>query len=254
MASLGSPQGGGPAPITVRVREDKGKMGDMQVRVTGVRGEKQDDEYEGPWGAKGPLWFFARLMTFITCVAIISTRSWARGGKYRIDIDYQFENLGNGKSSERVFLERSEVGIVSACYKGWSASSRVGPLAAEQCDYVFSGMKWDEDAMLVALIFAVLFILVLSYRLSYEATELFFPGFLPVCFFLPSSQRVLRHVCWVFMLIPWLAFLIGWSNDEFDFISLEYDEVTDLWWGWWTWLILWIFWFIKVVLIEVGFI
>ena len=177
MASLGSPQGGGPAPITVRVREDKGKMGDMQVRVTGVRGEKQDDEYDGPWGAKGPLWFFARLMTFITCVAIISTRSWARGGKYRIDIDYQFENLGNGKSSERVFLERSEVGIVSACYKGWSASSRVGPLAAEQCDYVFSGMKWDEDAMLVALIFAVLFILVLSYRLSYEATELFFPGF-----------------------------------------------------------------------------
>ena len=175
---LGSKAGGGADPISVRVREDKGKMGDVKVRVTGVRGGVEDED-GGPWGAKGPLWFFARLLTFITCVVIISTRTWARGDSIVVDIVYRIDTVGN--VSERVFLERAELGIVSACYKGWSSSSRVGPLETEQCDYVLSGMKWNEPSFTASLAFAILFVVVLSYRLSVEATELFFPGF--VCAF-----------------------------------------------------------------------
>ena len=165
----------GSQPINVRVRPDRGNKGDVTVRVTGV-GQDKDSEGEGPWGAKGPMWFFARLLVFIMCVTIISTRSWAIGGTYDVGVVAKVQGIGN--ISETAYLDYSEIGIVTACFKGTSASAIIGPYDGEQCEYVWS--FWAEDPWLVSFIFSVLFIIGLSIRLSIEAAEIFNPGY--VCF------------------------------------------------------------------------
>eukprot|EP01060_Flectonema_neradi_P011619 TRINITY_DN18667_c0_g1_i1.p1 TRINITY_DN18667_c0_g1~~TRINITY_DN18667_c0_g1_i1.p1 ORF type:complete len:274 (+),score=47.46 TRINITY_DN18667_c0_g1_i1:52-822(+) len=235
----------GTQPINVRVRPDRGNKGDVTVRVTGVSRDKDSDS-EGPWGAKGPLWFFARLLVFIMCVTIISTRGWAIGGTYDVGVVAKVQGIGN--ISEIAYLDYSEIGIVTACFKGSSASAILGPYDGEQCEYVWS--FWSEDPWLASFIFSVLFVVGLSIRLSIEAAELLNPGFLPVAFQHPTLVAFLRHWCWIMMLLTWACFLGGWDNKGFDAIRMDYKEVSQLGWGFITWVSLWCLWMIKVILIA----
>eukprot|EP01064_Diplonema_japonicum_P011521 TRINITY_DN1892_c4_g1_i1.p1 TRINITY_DN1892_c4_g1~~TRINITY_DN1892_c4_g1_i1.p1 ORF type:complete len:282 (+),score=20.62 TRINITY_DN1892_c4_g1_i1:57-848(+) len=239
-----STNGLGSEAINVKVRADKGGQGDLTVRVTGVNRE-DDEEENGPWGAKGGLWFFSRLLVFIMCITILSTRYWATGGSYNVDIVMKVDAVGN--VSETAYLLRSEIGVVTACFTGWSASASLGALNGEQCGYVFS--KWSEQPWLVSLIFGVLFVITLSFRLSLEAAELLNPGHLPIFFQHPTLVGFLRHWTWITMLLTWATFLGGWDNSNFDPLNIKYTQISELGWGFIFWVTLWVLWMIKVILI-----
>eukprot|EP01065_Artemidia_motanka_P031281 TRINITY_DN3756_c5_g1_i1.p1 TRINITY_DN3756_c5_g1~~TRINITY_DN3756_c5_g1_i1.p1 ORF type:complete len:282 (+),score=71.36 TRINITY_DN3756_c5_g1_i1:67-846(+) len=231
----------------VRVRPDKSHRGDYTVRIKGVDDDAGDDE-GGPWGARGPLWFLIRLLVLVMCITITATRSWAIGGPRYVNIIMKIDGIGD--VSDRAYIDWSEIGLVTACYKAVASSAVVGPLDGVECDSV--GSKWNETPWTVALVFAVIFIVTLGVRLTLEAAELFNPGCLPVQLQNLCYLRCLRHWTWIVMLIPWACFLGHWRNDKFDPLDIDYPEITDLHWGFWTWLCLWILWMIKVIGIEIG--
>lgn len=248
-AGANSVVGTGGERIDVRVRPDKTNRGDLTVRVTGVTDDIGDDD-GGPWGAKGPLWFLSRLLVLIMSIIIAATRGWALGGPRFVNIIMKVDQVGD--VSDRAYIEWSEIGLVTACYKAMAASAVLGPLDGMECDSVWD--KWDEDLWMIAFIFAVCFIILLGFRLTLEAAELFNPGCLPVQFQNPIFLRLVRHLTWILMLLPWALFLGHWQRDRFDPLDIEYTEITDLHWGFWTWLGLWILWMFKVIFIECGLI
>eukprot|EP00659_Diplonema_papillatum_P005592 gene5592-8514_t len=232
--------GEGTDPITVNVRQDKGPFGNLSVRITGVNKDGLDAP-EGPWGARGPLWFFVRLLVFITCVTLLSTRGWATGGAHTIEVVAKVDQFAD--VSESVFLERTEIGLVSTCFKGWSSSALIGPLDGEVCGYTY--YRWPNDTWLAALIFGIIFVVILSFRLTLELTELVNPGVLPITMQHPTLQGILRHLSWICMLLTWALFLGGYNTREFDAITMDLNETTSLGWGFNLWVTLWLLWMLK---------
>eukprot|EP01063_Lacrimia_lanifica_P010098 TRINITY_DN16867_c0_g2_i1.p1 TRINITY_DN16867_c0_g2~~TRINITY_DN16867_c0_g2_i1.p1 ORF type:complete len:271 (+),score=88.26 TRINITY_DN16867_c0_g2_i1:75-887(+) len=251
----------GPEVIQVRVRGERptvvgakepadGAAGNIALKVATVdRVPFRDD---GPCGAKGAVWFFARLMVFVLCVSILSTKSWAYGEGYVFDVQYNVSTVGD--VTERLYLDRTEVGLITSCIKARAESATLGPLDGEICDYSYTGTQsmWGKEWDTAALVFGILFLITLAYSLAVDGANLFYPGWLPVDYYHPALERFLRHWTWLCMLLTWACFLGGWDNGQFDLLGIEYAMVTYLDWGFITWVILWCLWFLKAVLIEMG--